>query len=367
MKVLILTVTAGQGHNRTANAIGDYLKKNNTEYLVIDALEYISPVLGETFNGAYLFSTKHVPSAYGNIYSLWEKRLSSGENSASNKTLSLMWLRLKKFIKYYNPDAIICTHVVTAQMVTTMKNKPPVTIGIITDFTVHPYWEDTQLDYYVVPSEFMKIPCIKKGIPSDKVLPFGIPISDKFKTSIKKEEACSLLGIENKKTVLVMSGSMGFGNICSQVKRIDALDGDFQILCVCGNNPRAKKRIDKLGDTKHKIYTYEFVDNIEVMMDAADILVTKPGGLTVSEALAKKLPLVIINPIPGQEERNTEFLLNAGAGVYATKHFPLEVCLDMLISSEERLSNMKNMASMLAKPDAAADLCEFIAEKLNEK
>ncbi len=172
--------------------------------------------------------------------------------------------------------------------------------------------------------------------------------------------------IEDKTTVLVMSGSMGFGNLARQIKKMDALSSDFQIICVCGRNTRAKKRIDKL-DMSHKIYNYGYVDNVDVLMDAADIIVTKPGGLTVSEALAKRLPMILINPIPGQEERNTEFLLNNGIAMKMTRTCPVDVCVFQMLVNNWRYALSKDIVEYVGKPFAARDLGEFVINYVKNK
>ena len=233
------------------------------------------------------------------------------------------------------------------------------TVGIVTDFTIHPYWEDSELDYYVIASEVLIIQGMKKGFPESKFLPIGIPISPKFEKKMNKQEARERLGIEDKPTILVMSGSMGYGNIEKEIVQLDKLDLDFQIAVICGNNKKMKEKIDKLKLSK-RIYSFGYVDNVDVFMDACDCMITKPGGLTTSEALAKKIPLIINNPIPGQEDRNVEFLLNAGVAVKASKTFPLdEAVYEMLINNERRIL-CKQAARFLGKPRSTRNFIEFI-------
>ena len=258
----------------------------------------------------------------------------------------------------------VCTHIFAALLVTYIKSKHDLrakTVGVVTDFTIHPYWEDSELDYYVIASEVLIIQGMKKGFPESKFLPIGIPISPKFEKKMNKQEARERLGIEDKPTILVMSGSMGYGNIEKEIVQLDKLDLDFQIAVICGNNKKMKEKIDRLKLSK-RIYSFGYVDNVDVFMDACDCMITKPGGLTTSEALAKKIPLIINNPIPGQEDRNVEFLLNAGVAVKASKTFPLdEAVYEMLINNERRIL-CKQAARFLGKPRSTRDLIEFVKQ-----
>jgi len=149
-------------------------------------------------------------------------------------------------------------------------------------------------------------------------------------------------------------------------KKLDEADFDFQILSVCGYNERLKKRIDKM-EFEHKIFNYGYSDQIHMFMDAADCIVTKPGGLTTSEALAKGLPMIMANPIPGQEDRNVEFLLNNGAAFKISSTFPIDEALFQMFSNEVRLRNMSEMVKSLGKPQATKDFVDFVIKLGIEK
>lgn len=366
MKVLILSITAGQGHHQCAKAITEYLEGKGITCTTLDAFEYINPLLSESVAKGYLMSTQYSRAAYSKFYRLAElKEKPSAKLSLTRITHNLLSKKLVTYIKKEDPDVIICTHIFAAQMMTEMKKVRATTIGIITDFTIHPYWEDTVLDYYVTATEQLNNLVVKKGISLKKILPFGIPIQPKFAKHIEKREARKALGIEDKMTILVISGSMGYGNMLKIVNQLDRLDSDFQIISVCGNNKRLKKNIDKLV-TRKKIYNCGFVDNVDMMMSAADCIATKPGGLTTSEALAKGLPIISLRSIPGQEERNLEFLLNNGASMRVSPTFPIDECIFQIIINRERLKQITQAAKLLGKPNATADLGDFIAN-LKEK
>lgn len=365
MKALILSVKAGQGHNQCAMAITEALKTRGFECRTLDTLEYINSLLGKTIDKGYLITTKKLKSAYSKFYRLAEMRDPEGKHPLAYVTNNLFAIKLKKYISEYDPDVIVCTHIFAAQMLAQIKNLDAVTVGVVTDFTVHPFWEDATLDYYVTAAKPLNNQMVKKGLPVEKILPIGIPIQGKFRSYMDKAEARRTLGLEDKLTILVMSGSMGYGKISNTIKKLDKMDSDFQIVSICGSNKRSKRNIDKL-ETKKRVYNYGYVNNVEVFMSAADCIITKPGGLTTSEALAKGLPIIAAGAIPGQEERNLEFLLNNGVAMYASKTFPVDECLFHLIVEPQRLELMRRSAALLGKPDAAEKLADILLKEVQK-
>lgn len=369
MKALVLTISAGQGHNKTARAIGDYLKSIGVDVDIVDTYKYFNTALSNLVEKGYLLSTKFTPAVYGNIYTKAEQRDHSDKINIVDMAGKIIARQFYKFIASKNPDVIVATHIFAANLVSKFKEKKKsdaITFGVLTDFTVHPFWETADLDYYVTPSALLNNQMIKKGIPEDKILPFGIPIEMKFAKSMDKSEARKILGFEDKKTAFVMTGSMGYGDVIKYVKDLDDIDYDFQIVTVCGSNTHLKHQIDRLKTNK-KIYNFGFVDNVELIMDAADFIVSKPGGLTTSEALAKKLPMILIDPIPGQEDRNYEFLINNGLAIGVSETFSVGEALYQLLSSENRAQCMRKMAEEVGKPDAGKRLGDFIVGLTNKE
>ena len=370
MKVLILSVKAGFGHHSTAQAIINYFDEKNIECTMLDTFEYINPVLADSIDNGYLFSTKYIPEIYGKAYDKLDERVEKWDKHSIVAILSkLVSNKLKDYIMDYEPDIIIGTHSYACMLMTYLREKKIVScplIGIVTDFTVHPFWESTDLDYYVTADSLLDNQMRKKGIDSTKILPFGIPIKSKFSQKIEKSEARKILGIEDKTTILLMMGSMGFGNIIKEIEEIDSLQIDFQILCVCGKNEKMYKDIEGRS-WKKKIIPYGFVDNVDVMMDASDCIITKPGGLTTSEFLAKKIPAIIMNPIRGQEDRNMEFLVNNGAAIMITETFGIDEGLFQLMKNPRRLDLLRESISYLGKPESTKNLCEFIINLIDKK
>lgn len=368
MKFLILSVTAGQGHHRCAKALEESFKQKGHECEILDAYKHIMPALGETIDKGYLLSTKYLPEVYGKIYKIADDR--GVGTTITKETQRLVYKKLVEYINEFNPDCILCTHVFPAICISYAEKRGKLShipsIGIVTDFTVHPYWQETFLDAYVVPSSLLGFQCMEKGMPEEKVYPLGIPISPDFSEKMPKEEALKELGLPVKDTILVMTGSMGYGNVPKIIRRIDTLKNDFQVICVCGNSKKNYEEISK-GTYRHNVYTYGFTDKVSVMMDAADFIITKPGGLSVSESLAKNLPMILVNPIPGQETRNMEFLLNSGLALAVSDTFKVEEAVYQLYKSRYRFGESGTITDKFRRPNASSDTAELAVKLAAER
>ncbi len=363
MKALILTVTAGQGHNSTAAALHDKLTEKGIECRTVDACYQINKFLGFTVSKGYLLSVDRLSGSYANVYEKLEKRHPS-QNSPALLALSFLAPKIGDYINDFSPDVIVCTHVFAALIVSELKRRKMLTaktFGIVTDFTVHPYWEEvTNLDHIVVASERLEWQCRKKGFKAKQILPFGIPINKKFEACKNKAEAKKELGFfGDKPLITVMSGSMGYGSVSDTVKRIDKLKKCFQVAVVCGSNTSEYERLSE-KHFKHRIKVYGYTDKISTLMDGSDCIITKPGGISVSEALSKALPMILNRPIPGHEERNLMFLLNCGVAMAVSKNCPIEEILWQFLSDSELRCDMSRAAKRLGKTNASERLADFI-------
>lgn len=373
MKVLLLSVTAGEGHNSTGKAIMRGLESRGMEARMLDTYNYISPLLGDTVSKGYLITSQITPHAYRSVYNHAERReQNTSKYSLTNFMNSFLANRLEDYLIDYKPDVIICTHVFAAQIINRMKLSGKLlsvpTIGIVTDFCIHPFWPDIdRIEYIVIASELIAAEATRKGIAKEKLLPFGIPVQEKFGKHEDKQKTRQLLGLDaDKFTILIMSGSMGYGDMSEIVREVEQIDLDLQIICVCGNNKKAKEQIDEMTHQK-PIYNFGFVTNVDELMDAADCIITKPGGITTSEALSKGLPMIMMNPIPGQEDRNVEFLLNNGVSMLVSKTAPLSDVIYQMFCFPERLENMRDNVGRVGKPKATASLCDFVKKLIEEK
>ena len=370
MKALILSITAGNGHNIAARAIKEHLDELGVDTVIKDTYRDFSHGMSTTIDKGYLLSTKYAPKLWGKAYSLAEERLEL-ETDARFGTWGklLVYKKLKKYVTENKFDVIIATHTAPAGFMTILKEDNVTDAkmyGVITDFTVHPFWEETNLDYYVTASKLLQNMMAKKGIYEEKILPFGIPVAKKFEQTIPKEAAREQLGLKNKYTVFVIGGSMGFGAVKKHIRNLSSSKEDFQIVVVCGNNKKLKEDLLEMN-TRKDMKVFGFVNNIDLIMDASDCILTKPGGLTVSEALAKNLPLILIDPIPGQEDRNRDFLLNAGFAISTSKKFPADEAVYQLFTNKERTEQILNMIKTSAPKNAGRNLGEFIVNEYKNR
>lgn len=376
MKILLLTVTAGYGHHATAKALADMFEKKGAETKIVDVYEYISKLVRTAISQGYLFSSKYTPELYRMFYTKTSKNKEKLNKMNIVKLVNTLGaFKFEHFVDNFEPDAIVCTHVLAAHLISEMKGRDMVDapcIGVVTDYCIHPYWEDVvNMEALVTASELITHTAVKRGIPEERIRPFGIPIHPKFNRPISREEACEQLGLDPERfTVLVMGGSMGYGNSRKLVKQITKIGIDFQILAVCGNNKRAYSKLSAFQEEYTgtcALHVMGFVDNVEVLMSASDCIITKPGGLTVSESIAKGLPMILVNPIPGQEERNVEFLLNNGMASLVTKTFPLDDALYHLFHNPVRLRTVREAIRAIGHPDASEKLVNYVMELVEER
>lgn len=370
MKVLLLSVKAGYGHHSTAKAIMEYFEKNGHQCDMLDIFDYISPRLGKYVNDGYLLTTRYLPKAYGKAYGAMAEHDEPYDKYSLTAFLSkFVSKQLEKYVLEYKPDLMIGTHSYAGVCMSILREIGAThcpTIGIVTDYTVHPFWESSFLDYYVIPDALMDMEMMSKGIGKEKLLPFGIPVREQFTKKMPQKEARARLGIDDMPTILVMMGSMGFGDISEQLEKMDGSKHDFQVLCVCGNNEKMKKEIDDISWV-HKTHTYGFVENVSDMLDACDFIITKPGGLTTSESLAKGVPMIIMNPIPGHEYRNFHFLVNTGTAIGVHETYSVVEAVNLMYSCPWRVENMRESIGHIGKPNATADLYDFAASLVEKK
>ncbi|ATW23934.1 hypothetical protein DCMF_03190 [Candidatus Formimonas warabiya] len=368
--ILFFSVSIGSGHDSAAKSLEkSFLEKiphANTK--VIDTFDYINPTLNKVVVGSYMETLKFNPKVWGYLY----QQAENGDRMVDlgqilNKLLSH---KLQQLIDEFKPHAIICTHAFPAGMMSLVKAqmglKVPV-IVVLTDYTVHAFWIHPHVDYYVIPSDALIYECVSKGMPREKIRPFGIPIRKEFSNPIDKNGMKQTLGLDERPVVLVMGGGLGLGAVQETVKTLLNTNPNLQIVAVAGKNKSLFSQLMKFKHAYKNLHVYGYAENIVELMSAADLIITKPGGLTSAEVLAKKLPMVIVDPLPGQEDRNTEFLLNWGVAVKTGKRSSLSALINQLFGNGLRMKHMKEMAEYLAKPFAAEDISDFTIQIMTNK
>ena len=316
-KVLILSAAVGAGHLRAAEAVEKAFRLENAaaEIKNIDVLNYTNPLFRRLYGKAYLDMVNRMPEVLGWMYDSLDK---PWENERRRLALDRLNTQpLIKFLKNYQPDVAVCTHFLPAEIISWLKAKKKIEFPqaiVVTDFDAHAMWLCHHYEQYFVALEETKIHLEKLGIPAEKLTVSGIPIDPIFAENKDKRAMREKFGLApDKLTILVSAGGFGVGNVENLLFALAHLNTPAQILAICGRNEELKTKLEKLARAKLNNEKITFVPvgftkEMDEYMSAADLIVGKPGGLTTSEALAKNLIFVIVNPIPGQEERNSDHL-----------------------------------------------------------
>ena len=316
MRVLVLSANTGAGHNTAARALEEQMQKNNIECHVWDALSFISETASRLVSEGHTQFYRHFPKLFGLIYRFEEKHSNKWLYDLCAKGAEAMHERLltEPF------DAIICTHTFSAMMLTAFRrryeDRTPAYF-VATDYTASPGVSDSDLDMYFVPHRMLFAEFIRCGIAADRMVASGIPICEKFYRPLSKVGAREALQLPREgKMVLLSGGSMGAGNLDrAALHLIDSLPNDAYLVVICGQNEKTYRAL--LPHACERLYVLGFTDQIDAYMSAADLYITKPGGLTTSEAIAKRTPMLFVNAVPGCETRNYDFLIRSGVAAGA--------------------------------------------------
>lgn len=374
MKILIFYASYGGGHINAAKSIHECLRKKykHIDVELIDCMKYVNKTIEKVTTKAYNEMAKKAPWAWGRIYSDSQKGPLAHITSRSNKFMAIKLLRL---LREKQPDLIISTHPFGSQMCSYLKRKgkiPAKIATIMTDFAPHDQWlvGSDFTDYYFVAHEKMKKYLIRKGIPEQHVYATGIPISSRFLEIYDKDYILNELHFSPKKKTILFFGGGEFG--LGKTRTVEIFDGfvqyckDMQIIAIAGKNEKMKlafEKIVKKHNQNDNVTVLEYTSQVPEFMSVSDLVVTKPGGLTTTESLVSHLPMVIINPIPGQEEENAKFLVENGIAIWIKKEDNVIKTLTDFFSESKKLENMKENTKKLAKPHSTEDICQILLQK----
>ncbi len=361
---------------RAAKAIEKALceKHPAAQVTIVDTFRYASPILEKLVLGTYMEILKLSPAVYGYLYRQAERgRPLSGRSKIEfNRLLNIFTApKLIRFIRDFSPQAIISTHPFSLGVLSMMKVNKDIDyplLGVITDFTVHSFWVFPEVDCYLVGNESMIEDFVSFGILRDRVKATGIPVDPVFSNHLSKTVAREKLGLDvDVPTVLVVGGGLGMGPLYEAVVEIGESNYKCQLLVVTGRNAELyKKLLSIVPALKNRVLVFGFVEHMNVLMAASDLMVGKAGGLTCAEALATSLPILIVNPIPGQEERNAEFLEARGAAMKVDEE-KLAAMVGHCLEDKSLLEKMSLAAAHLAKPRAAYEAVGAIEEIVTKK
>ena len=370
MKVLIFYASYGGGHLNAAKSIENCIKTNykDMDVEMIDCMKYVNKTIEKVTTAAYREMAKKAPWAWGRIYSDAQKGPLAHITTRSNK---IMAIKLLKLLREKKPDLIISTHPFGSQMCSYLKRKNKINskiATIMTDFAPHDQWlvGHEYTDYFFVAHNKMKDYLINKGISESKVFDTGIPISENFQKQYNKKEIFDKYNLDESKFTILFFGGGEFGLGKTRTVQIfnnfveETKNNNIQIIAISGKNPKMKSAFEEVVNSNNagiNVKIIEFSNEVPKLMAIANLVVTKPGGLTTSESLASHLPMVVINPIPGQEEENAEFLESKNIAVWIKKSDDSKEIIESLLNNKEKISIMKENTKILARPNSTRDIC----------
>ena len=370
-KILIFYGSYGGGHLSAAKSIRDYIEKNYSDSQVelVDCVEYVNKLFNKLTTKAYKDFSKNARWIWKHLYYDSE----SGSLSRICNTINrLMAIKLNRLIQEFQPDLIISTHPFSSQMCAILKEKGKLNCKvatILTDYAPHNQWlvKSEFIDYYFVAQQGMVDDLVSRGVNKDKIHVTGIPLSSRFLQSYNKQKILEDYGLtSDKNTILFFAGGeFGFGKnkTFNRLKAIIDNLPNLQVVAVAGRNEKMKERFDELvkaTKTESNVKILSFTNQVPELMSVSDLVITKPGGLTTTESLASGLPLIIIDPLPGQEEENAEFIENSGAGIWVKDSDNIETILLDIFNNPDKLESMKSKARLIAKKNSTQNIVETL-------
>jgi processive 1,2-diacylglycerol beta-glucosyltransferase len=370
MRVLIATITAGGGHLQAAAALDEAWRALRPRDVVekVDLQTFFSPLHKKVHADGYVKLVEHAPE-------LWALLFKTTDNPKLVRRLTKLrrafppqsTRRIIKHWKKFKPDVVFCTHYLPVEILGKAKQewdaKPPLAVCVVTDFEAHALWMGEAVDLYCVAAEETKARLVARGALAKNVIPTGIPISGRFSSMPDPMAVRKRYGLRDDLPILlVLGGGFGMGPVAEILSELNKVELPFQTLVVAGRNEELRREL-AVQDHRHPTHVLGFVTNMQELMAVSDLIVSKPGGLTTSEALAMGKPLFILNPIPGQEAANSDFLLEHGAAAKANRVEDLPFRLGQLLGSK-KLKQMADNARALGRPAAAPDICRAALERI---
>jgi len=362
LKILILTCNTGGGHNSTARSISEKLKENGHECVIADALSFLSPKMSDFICAWHVRIYRYAPVLFGQGYEFAEKHPVFAEDSPAYNFFCLGVKKLTSYVKEEAFEGIISVHVFSALMITELIKKSGMalkTAFVATDYTCSPGVADSNLDAYFIPHENLTGEFVACGVPEEKIIASGIPIKNSFYSFVDKAEAKKQLGIApDKKHILMMCGSMGCGPMEDLTETFDKILPDNVVLTVvCGTNEKLRKKVDCFARDNIRVMGY--TDDVSLLYDATDLYMTKPGGISITEAAVKHLPLAFIDAVSGCESYNRYFFLSRGMALASNDQTRLpEFCIKRIFN-EASLEKQRNIMEAEFANNAAQIICDF--------
>ncbi len=368
-RVLVLSVSAGAGHTRAAEALVAHAQSEFPRLSVqhTDMMSVVPRWFRAIYRDLYLSLSAGLPEVWGWLYRKTGESASASLSERLRQRLQQLGARqLFSEIENYRPDAIICTHFLPAELLAAERRAGRLDCPVwvqVTDFDLHRMWVHEGISGYFVGSEELAFRLRMQGVPDAQIEISGIPVMPGFAATHARTQAAAALGLDpGLATVLMMSGGAGAGLQKETIRMLLAQHRQLQLIVLAGRNDALRQSLQELVSLQPaRLRVFGFTDDVHRMMACADLAITKPGGLSTSECLAMGLPMLLVNPIPGQEERNAAYLMQEGAAVRADDPLTLQFRLQRLLGDPTQLARMRERALALAKPLAAKKVLQKIA------
>jgi processive 1,2-diacylglycerol beta-glucosyltransferase len=370
-KILVLSVSAGAGHTRAADAIVSHagIVCPDVEILHLDVMDYVPAPFRKIYVDFYIALVSRHPALWGHVYQMSNSAMPTDTLEKIRRIVERLNTRaLRKKIMSFKPDAIICTHFLPAEILDNLirRNKIAIPVWVqVTDFDLHRLWVHPHMTGYFAASGEVAFCMREKGILREAVHVTGIPVMPAFETIMDRTECARMIGIEaGRTTIMMMNGGAGVGDLPKVAAALLELDSAFQLIVLAGKNQPSMLALQRLALLyPGRLLVQGYTNRIELFMACADIVITKAGGLTVSECLAFGLPMIVNNPIPGQEERNADFLLEQGAALKAVDEVSLIFRVRYLLENPEKLNEMRRRSKALGRPEAGRLVLEKVLQE----
>ncbi len=368
MKVLILSCSTGGGHNSAARAVEETLIERGHQAEVVDPIRFSSEKNRDLVSNLYNNIIRLSPSVFGFIYQIGAIYDATPLPSPIYHLNAGYAPALYDYIRENNFDAVACTHLYGMEAMTAIKNTLDNQLpcyGIFTDYTCIPFMGDTKMDAYFIPHRELTDEIVSKGLPEDKLFPVGIPVSPKFTKTISKQSAREALYIpQDKKVIVGVFGSVGCGNITGLCKEVlQTTDENTLFYVIVGDNEKLKENLDKKFAKDGRIITISYTKEMYLYMKAADVLISKAGGLSSTEAAVANVPLVHLKSIPGCETRNAKFFASHGMSIQTKKVKDAAIFANEIICDEQKAEAMRVAQRETVNPRAVYDIVDYIVKE----
>jgi processive 1,2-diacylglycerol beta-glucosyltransferase len=353
------------GHRNAALSVEKAIKilEPDSDITNINAFNYTNPVAEKVVNSIYMGIIKVAPKVWDYLYD--NPKIAKRVEKTKQNIHKANSPKLKQLFDRLKPDAIVCTQAFPCGMVADYKktygSQVPL-IAVLTDYVPHSYWIYEQVDYYITPSEDVSMRLVKKGVNVGKVKSFGIPFDPKFNEPLERDKILKKYKLSaDSPVLLVMGGGQGLGPIKTIVRSLEKVGRNIQEIVVTGTNKKLYKTLKRrIKRYKNNILLFGYAQHINELMFISDVVISKPGGVTTAEVLAKGKPMIIVKPLPGQEANNTAYLTEKGAAIKVVQPRKINTVIADLLRNPARLNHLSLCARRIGKPHASMDIARLI-------